>query len=76
MSMIVLTKKVDNRLSNNKVHHFVKKEHVTSGTWYVTCDMWHMTCDMKHMGELTFFQNVSFLAWTVWDLCILEDWEE
>ena len=47
---------VDNRLSINKLHHFVKNKqtknmtwHVTCGTWHVTLDKWHVTLDMRNV---------------------------
>ena len=42
---------VDNWLSNDKLHHFVKKKmwHMTRDTWHVTCDTWHVTCDTWHV---------------------------
>ena len=55
---------VDNRLSNNKLHHFVQRRrknkkkmwHVTCDTWHVTCDTWHVTRDRwqvtRHMWHV------------------------
>ena len=52
---------VDNRLSTNRLHHFVKKNkqikhvmscdtlNVTHDMLHLTCDMWHMTCDTWHV---------------------------
>ena len=47
---------VDNRPSNDKLHHIVKKKtkkmnesdmgHLTPDTWHRTPDNWHVTCNM------------------------------
>ena len=55
---------VDNRPSNDKLHHFVKKEKkLTCDMWHVTRDMWHLTC----CGGWSFSQNFSSLAFKVCD---------
>ena len=40
---------VDNRPSNNMLHHSVKKK-VTFDMWQVTCDTWHVTHDTWQVG--------------------------
>ena len=78
---------VDNRISIDKLHHFVKKKLlVTHDMWHMTCDTWHMTHDTWHMthdtwhvtccGGWTFSQNFSSLAFMVCDLWYLEDLEK
>ena len=78
---------VDNRLSTDKLHHFVrkkkrkkkkKKKNVPCDTWHVTRDTWHVTRDTWHVthgGEWTLSQYFSFQALTVWDWQCFEDSE-
>ena len=52
---------------------------VPSYMWHVTCNTWHMTHDTWHMtgGVMsTFSQNISSLAFTVWEGRCSEDLEE
>ena len=61
---------VDNRPSNDKLHHFVRKKkrkkllHVTCDTWHVTHDMWHVTHDTWHVTCDTW--HVTHDTWHVW----------
>ena len=70
---------VDNRPSNNKLHHFVQKKRRESDMWYVTRDTWHMTRDMRLVtcdmlwGVNILSKYFSSLALLVCDLWYFED---
>ena len=54
---------VNNRPSNNQLHHFVKKKkgNVTCDRCQVACDTWHMTVGMWHMTHDTW--HVTCETW-------------
>ena len=62
---------------DGELHHFVKNQwHMTHDMRQVTCDPWHVTYDLRYVtceSMLTFSQNCSFLALTVWDWRGYED---